>query len=129
MIFEINEATMNIQERALIAMYRRGELEPHTVTFETCNSYKYTDENGVPHKAYKKARKTFFKVKDPKRYGIRKEPREEVKFHKCCASCQFKEIDDPAPNVIRRICKRTGTDVTLNTVCDDYQMKDWMKRI
>ena len=125
-------SVMTIQEKALIQMYRRGELEEHTCIYDTgkalCDREGKRLRDEKNNKLYVKGEHLFFKVKAPSQYGVRRDPKQEPRAYKCCVSCRHMTYDEEDKDLIRK-CQLTGNTVAKLMVCDKYDMKEFLKRL
>ena len=116
---EMIRSKMEIQERALVALIRRGEAQKKTIEIELATSKK--DE-------FERKEHTFYKVPRDLQYGLRQEPRREPRVCRCCASCLNKKYA-VRDNQLVRICRITHEQVSPTEVCDQHRMKDFYWRI
>lgn len=125
-------SVMTIQEKALIQMYRQGDVERHLCTFDTSKA-KRDNEGKIlrdekNNKLYVKGEHLFFKVKAPSMYRIRRDPKEEPRACKCCLSCKHMIYDEDVMDLIRK-CELTGEQVSKFVICENYDMKEFLKRL
>ena len=118
---------IEIQEKALAALVRVGEVEKTTVNIETFDS----KGNVTVHE------KKFYKVCESARYGLRPQPREVSIVNRCCASCKYKDIIDlqeerDGKQFIKhgvRICTLDRREVHKSMICDHYTMMPALERV
>lgn len=118
---------IEIQEKALAALVRVGEVEKTTVNIETCDS----KGNVTVHE------KKFYKVCESAQYGLRPQPREVSIVNRCCASCKHKDIIDlqeekDGKQFIKhgvRICTLDRREVHKSMICDRYTMMPALERV
>lgn len=119
----MNIPTLSIQERALRALVRTGEVELKTVTYEAI------DEKGN----IVQREKQLYKTRDDCRYNLLNQPREEPRFKKCCCcTCKYKYVTFKPfsrSNEIIRMCDLHKRKVLNNGTCGNYVMREYLKRL
>lgn len=119
----MNRPTLSIQERAMRALIRTGEVELKTVIYE---GY---DGNGN----IVQCEKHLYKTRDDCRYNLLNQPREEPRFNKCCCcTCKYKYVTikpHSRSNEIIRMCDLHKREVINDGTCENYVMREYLKRL
>ena len=119
----MNRPILSIQERALRALIRTGEVELKTVRYEAI------DENGN----IEQREKQIYKTRDNCRYNLLSQPREDPRFRSCsCCTCKHKYVTIKPfsrTNEIIRMCELHKRTVVNSDSCEDYAMREYLKRL
>ena len=119
----MNRPILSIQERALRSLIRTGEVELKTVRYEAI------DGNGN----IVQREKQLYKTRDDCRYNLLSQPREEPRFRSCsCCTCKYKYVTIKPfsrTNDVIRMCDLHKRTVVNSDICEDYAMREYLKRL
>jgi len=119
----MNRPILSVQERALRALIHNGEVEMKTVIYE---GY---DGNGN----IVQCEKQIYKTRDDCRYNLLSQPREEPRFRSCsCCTCKHKYVTIKPfsrTNDVIRMCDLHKRAVVNSDSCEDYAMREYLKRL
>ena len=117
----MNRAIMLLQEKALAALVRVGDAEPHTVTYEAVE----------PSGEIKIKQKKLYKTVEDQRYDLRAKPREVPKFQECCLTCKHKyyQCQPEGHSEATRMCNVHHKEVLKYDRCERYDMREYLKRL